>query len=263
MLLLLLLASSFLLLPWAGAGRIIGGWEAKPHSRPYMAYLSIQSELGDFACGGFLIRPDAVLSAAHCVAGKKNVNITVTLGAHNINKNEPTQQVFHVGHWVIHPKYSGYTSENDIMLLKLKPRAKLTKSVSYIPFARYKERVEPGTMCQVAGWGRTSMPGDVTSVLMEADLKVQREEKCTKTFKHYHSVTMICAGDENGKKAAFRGDSGGPLVCNGKAHGIVSYGPKYCIFPEVFTRVSYFERWMRAELRKFALQDRPDSPSSV
>lgn len=60
-----------------------------------------------------------------------------------------------------------------------------------------------------------------------------------------------------------QGDSGGPLVCNGKAHGIVSYGRKYCIFPKVFTRVSYFERWIRAELRKFALQDRPDSPSSV
>ncbi|XP_054657753.1 cathepsin G-like [Grus americana] len=266
MLLLLLLASSFLLLPWAGAGRIIGGWEAKPHSRPYMAYLSIQSESGRHRskCGGFLIRPDAVLSAAHCVAGKKNVNITVTLGAHNINKNEPTQQVFHVGHWVIHPKYSGYTSENDIMLLKLKPRAKLTKSVSYIPFARYKERVEPGTTCHVAGWGWTSRSRDVTSVLMEADLKVQRENICEDSFKKYYlQQSMICAGDENGKKAAFRGDSGGPLVCNGKAHGIVSYGPQNSIFPKVFTRVSYFERWIRAELRKFALQDQPDSPSSV
>uniref|UniRef100_A0A8C0I986 Peptidase S1 domain-containing protein n=1 Tax=Bubo bubo TaxID=30461 RepID=A0A8C0I986_BUBBB len=52
-------------------GRIIGGWEAKPHSRPYMAYLSIRNVTGNSWCGGFLIRPDAVLSAAHCVAGKK------------------------------------------------------------------------------------------------------------------------------------------------------------------------------------------------
>ncbi|XP_009469887.1 PREDICTED: cathepsin G-like [Nipponia nippon] len=58
------------------------------------------------------------------------------------------------------------------------------------------------------------------------------------------------------------GDSGGPLVCNGKAHGIVSYGLKYCIFPKVFTRVSHFEPWIRKELRKFALQDLPDSSSS-
>lgn len=59
-----------------------------------------------------------------------------------------------------------------------------------------------------------------------------------------------------------QGDSGGPLVCNGKAHGIVSYGHKNRIFPKVFTRVSYFEPWIRKELRKFALQDLPDSPSS-
>ncbi|GAB0199227.1 cathepsin G-like [Grus japonensis] len=134
----------------------------------------------------------------------RKVNITVILGAHNINKNEPTQQAFHVGHWVIHPKYSGYTSENDIMLLKLKPRAKLTKSVSYIPFASHKEHAEPGTMCQVAGWGLTSMPGDVTSVLMEVDLKVQHENICEDSFKNYYMrQSMICVGDENGKKSTF------------------------------------------------------------
>ncbi|NXS90808.1 GRAB protein, partial [Jacana jacana] len=95
-------------------GRIIGGSEAKPHSWQYMAYLST----GKSRCGGFLIRPDAVLSAAHCVAGKTNVNITVTLGAHNVTKQEQSQQKFRVGHWVIHPNYSPATSKNDIMLLK-------------------------------------------------------------------------------------------------------------------------------------------------
>ncbi|KAF1570132.1 UNVERIFIED_CONTAM: Cathepsin G, partial [Eudyptes pachyrhynchus] len=248
-------------------GRIIGGWEAKPHSRPYMAYLSIGSKSGRFKCGGFLLRPDAVLSAAHCCSwnmlvfpGRK-VNITVTLGAHNISKKEPSQQAFHIGHWVIHPSYSEDTYENDIMLLKLKPWAKLTKQVSYIPLPSHK-CVKPGTMCTVAGWGWTSTTQDETSVLMEVDLKVQSEKKCEKSYKrNYLRQSVICAGDEDNKKAAYCGDSGGPLVCNGKAHGIVSYGPKKGIFPQVFTRVSYFEPWIREELRKFALQDLPDSPS--
>ncbi|KFV16895.1 Duodenase-1, partial [Pterocles gutturalis] len=234
-------------------GRIIGGWEAKPHSRPYMAHLSIGSQSGRFQRGGFLIRPDAVLSAAHCVAGKRKVNITVTLGAHNINKKEPSQQKFHVGHWVIHPNYSGDTVINDIMLLKLKPRAKLTKKVSHIRLPSHSEHVEPGTICKVAGWGWTSMAGDKTSVLMEVDLKVQCEKVCEeeKFFKgNYLCQSMICAGDEDGKKSTFRGDSGGPLVCNGKAHGIVSYRPKHRVFPKVLTRVSYFEPWIRDELRK-------------
>ncbi|XP_010136223.1 PREDICTED: duodenase-1-like [Buceros rhinoceros silvestris] len=225
--------------------RIIGGWEAKPHSRPYMAFLSITSDTGGSYCGGFLIRPYAVVSAAHCVAGKKNVKISVTLGAHNIRKKEPSQQVFHIHHWVMHPKYSGDSHENDIMLLKLKPWAPLTEEVSQIPLARHNQRVLPGTVCNVAGWGWTSVTQDMTSVLMEVDLEVQSEKVCEEAFRcSYLRQSMICAGDENGKKSTFRGDSGGPLVCDGKAHGIVSYGHKNHLFPKVFTKVSYFEPWI-------------------
>ncbi|XP_074023641.1 mast cell protease 1A-like [Numenius arquata] len=262
MLLLLLLTSAFPLVPWAGAGRIIGGSEVKPHSWPYMAHLSIQNKSNHFTCGGFLIRSDAVLSAAHCVAGKKNVTVTVTLGAHNVEKREPSQQKLRVRHWVIHPKYSKDTSENDIMLLKLEPKAKQTNEVSYISMSSQNERVKPGTKCNVAGWGRTSITGSGSSVLMEVDLEVQSDEVCEDLFKDYLNESMICLGDKKLRKAAFQGDSGGPLVCNGKAHGIVSYGPQNSIFPEVFTRVSYFVPWIREELRKFALQDLPDPPSS-
>ncbi|XP_017921431.1 PREDICTED: mast cell protease 2-like [Capra hircus] len=77
----LLLLMAFLLLP--GMEQIIGGTESKPHSRPYMAYLEIvTSREKQVACGGFLIRSDFVLTAAHC-AGR---SVTVTLGAQNIQK---------------------------------------------------------------------------------------------------------------------------------------------------------------------------------
>ncbi|NXV80361.1 MCPT3 protease, partial [Atlantisia rogersi] len=238
-------------------GRIIGGWEAKPHSRPYMAYLIIKNATRTYSCGGFLIRPDAVLSAAHCVTGK---GVTVTLGAHNVDKYEPSQQKFRVRHWVIHQKYSDKMLANDIVLLKLEPRAKLTKSVRCIDLPN-QERLQPGTICKVAGWGQTSLKGHETSVMMEVDLKVQREKVCEDIFSSYLKQSMICTGDEKLRKSSSLGDSGGPFICNRKAHGIVSYGRENSIFPIVYTRVAYFEQWIRAELKKFALQDLPDSPS--
>uniref|UniRef100_A0A3B5JZN7 Peptidase S1 domain-containing protein n=1 Tax=Takifugu rubripes TaxID=31033 RepID=A0A3B5JZN7_TAKRU len=42
---------------------IVGGKEAKPHSRPYMASLQVGK---DHTCGGILIRQDFVLTSLHC-----------------------------------------------------------------------------------------------------------------------------------------------------------------------------------------------------
>ncbi|XP_047719612.1 granzyme B-like isoform X2 [Prionailurus viverrinus] len=111
----LLLLLTFLLASKAEVGKIIGGHEANPHSRPYMAFLRIYKPDKTWKqCGGFLVREDFVLTAAHCWGSL----MTVTLGAHNIKKKERTQQSIPVRD-IIRP--SGYTSEtflNDIMLLQ-------------------------------------------------------------------------------------------------------------------------------------------------
>ncbi|KAL9823783.1 cathepsin G-like [Geothlypis trichas] len=235
MLLLLLLTNAFVLLPWAGAGRIIGGREAVPHSRPYMAYLKIKNETNTTACGGFLIRPDAVLSAAHCVCNKgRIVSVTVTLGAHNIKKREPSQQKIPVGKWVIHPQYSRKGFKNDIMLLKLKKKAKINEKVQYISIAKENERVRVGDLCTVSGWGWTSLKPLGSDVLREVDLEVQKEEICQKVFDNYQRQSMICVGDENHKKSTYK----------------------------AFTRLLYFEPWIREQLRRFALHDNPGFPFS-
>ncbi|NXY08057.1 MCT1A protease, partial [Pteruthius melanotis] len=229
--------------------RIIGGREVKPHSRPYMAYLKIKSGSQMSSCGGFLIRPDAVLSAAHCVDKGGNVKVTVILGAHNISDRERSQQNFRVGHWVIHPKYSPDGFKNDIVLLKLEPKAKINKYVKPLSLPRRNERVRAGAKCKVSGWGWTSVTRLRTNVLREVELEVQDEEKCQQ-FPNYQDQSMICVGDEYGEKAPYHGDSGGPLVCGRKAHGIVSHGYERRLFPKVFTRISYFEAWIREQLRR-------------
>uniref|UniRef100_A0A8C5TEV8 Peptidase S1 domain-containing protein n=1 Tax=Malurus cyaneus samueli TaxID=2593467 RepID=A0A8C5TEV8_9PASS len=183
---------------------IIGGREVKPHSRPYMAYVRIETGLKSHSCGGFLIRPDAVLTAAH------------SLSQHHIP-----------------------------------------------PTIRAPVANAAGTSaCEVSGWGRTSITGRRSDVMMEVKLMVQREAECQRQFRGYQQQSMICVGDDDGRKGSYRGDSGGPLVCNKKAHGIVSHGCERYICPAVFTRISYFEHWIREQLRRFALQELPGSPSS-
>uniref|UniRef100_A0A8C5TI54 Peptidase S1 domain-containing protein n=1 Tax=Malurus cyaneus samueli TaxID=2593467 RepID=A0A8C5TI54_9PASS len=241
---------------------IIGGREVKPHSRPYMAYVRIETGLKSHSCGGFLIRPDAVLTAAHCLDKEGITNLKVILGAHNISGQERSQQKFLVKHRIIHPKYSPDDFRNDIALLQLKPKAKINKYVKTIPWAGRNERVRAGAACEVSGWGRTSITGRRSDVMMEVKLMVQREAECQRQFRGYQQQSMICVGDDDGRKGSYRGDSGGPLVCNKKAHGIVSHGCERYICPAVFTRISYFEHWIREQLRRFALQELPGSPSS-
>ncbi|XFG12011.1 hypothetical protein AB1E19_015635 [Capra hircus] len=108
----LLLLMAFLLLP--GLEHIIGGREARPHSHPYMAFLQIQTPVGRKACGGFLVREDFVMTAAHCLGSQ----INVILGAHNIRTLESTQQHIPVLRSIPHPGHTQQNKRNDIMLLQ-------------------------------------------------------------------------------------------------------------------------------------------------
>ncbi|XP_054988687.1 granzyme B-like [Sorex araneus] len=247
--LLLCVLLSTALSPRTEAGEIIGGHEAKPHSRPYMAYLQYFKEKSYklARCGGFLIRKDVVMTAAHCHGSMMNV----TLGAHNIKQKEETQQVIPVGEAIPHPKYDKKYFSNDIMLLKLKSKAKMTKNVKLLKLPRSRNKLRPGLVCSAAGWGRMEPTGKFSEKLQEVELEVQADEKCELRFKDYYKPdTQLCVGNPKTEKAIFKGDSGGPLVCKNVAQGIVSYGKKYGLPPQVYTRISSFMPWIKSTLRK-------------
>ncbi|XP_037357843.1 mast cell protease 3-like [Talpa occidentalis] len=250
--LLLPLLLACLLLPRAEAGEIIGGHEARPHSRPYMAFLQISDQKSESWCGGFLIREDFVLTAAHC----KGRSMTVTLGAHDITMQERTQQVIPVKRAIPHPDYNANTIANDIMLLQLQRKATLNTNVKTIRLPRKNKSVKPGKVCTVAGWGRLGVTAQRAHKLQEVDLAVQKDSVCLHVFKDnlYDSTTQICAGEPGTTKASFKGDSGGPLVCNKVAQGIVSYGPQDGTPPRFFTRISSFVPWVEETMRQVTLQ---------
>uniref|UniRef100_A0A7N5KCW8 Chymase 1 n=1 Tax=Ailuropoda melanoleuca TaxID=9646 RepID=A0A7N5KCW8_AILME len=228
----------------AEAGEIIGGTECKPHSRPYMAHLEILTPQNHLvSCGGFLIRRNFVLTAAHC-AGRF---IMVTLGAHNIRKKEDTWQKLEVIKQFPHPKYDDLTTRHDIMLLKLKEKANLTLAVGTLPLPPQFNFVPPGRMCRVAGWGRTGARGSDT--LQEVKLRLMDPQACRHYLAFDHNL-QLCVGNPRKRKAAFKGDSGGPLLCAGVAQGIVSYGQKDAKPPAVFTRISHYRLWINEVLKE-------------
>ncbi|GAB1298920.1 Mast cell protease 8 [Apodemus speciosus] len=177
-------------------GKIIWGTETKPHSRPYMAFINFyDSNLHIKRCGGFLVKEDIVMTAAHC----KGSNINVTLGAHNIREQKNTQFI-PVLKAKPHQGYNPVTHVNDIMLLKLKHKAQLNSAVNTIALPKSKDWVKPGQVCAVAGWG-TLENCTLPNTLQEVDLEVQKGQKCYNMSKSYDDSIQLCVGNPNEKKA--------------------------------------------------------------
>ncbi|XP_039620538.1 mast cell protease 1A-like [Polypterus senegalus] len=251
--------ATYLGLAGVSGEKIIDGVVAKPHSRPYMAYLRIKRGKDFSSCGGFIIHPSFILTAAHC----SGENITVLLGAHNIQKREPSWQKIPAQKIIIHEKYNRMKHENDIMLLKLQHQAMWTSEVQPIRIPVKGVDVCPNTRCSVAGWGRTKTNGTGSHVLREVEVKVQDVYDCEAARNLNLTAVAICARG-TGIKGSCNGDSGGPLVCpiNGarpEAVGIVSFrlsNYKQCEDPErnnVYVKVSAYWSWIIKNIRANSL----------
>ncbi|KAL0628341.1 Granzyme A [Plecturocebus cupreus] len=210
--------------------KIIGGNEVTPHSRPYMVLLQLNKNK---ICGGALIEKDWVLTAAHCNLSKRS---QVILGAHSIAKKEPEKQIMLVKKAVSYPFYDSTTHEGDLQLVQLMKKATINKYVTTLHLPKKGDDVKPGTMCQVAGWGKINSMSSRSDTLREVNITIIDRKICNDP-KHYNfnpviGKNMVCAGSHRGGKDTCHGDSGSPLLCRGVFRGVTSFGPTKCGDPQ-------------------------------
>uniref|UniRef100_A0A8C0JEM8 Peptidase S1 domain-containing protein n=1 Tax=Chelonoidis abingdonii TaxID=106734 RepID=A0A8C0JEM8_CHEAB len=228
--------------------RIIGGRQCRIGSRPYQVALLRN---GHIYCGGSLIDPKWVLTAAHCSRNIRSVQ--VHLGDYNLRAKEPTEQIRRVRNFFVHPEYNLRRYDNDFMLLELDAPAQLNNNVNTINLAT--RCPSPGTPCIVSGWGTIRSPQRLfPSVLRCADIHSVSQASCQTAYRGIITENMFCAGTErDGSTLSPQGDSGGPLVCNGQLQGVVSWGMSVCAMPGrpgVYANVCKAAEWVRRTIER-------------
>ncbi|XP_020779769.1 proproteinase E-like [Boleophthalmus pectinirostris] len=234
--------------------RVVNGEEARPYSWPWQ--ISLESFFP--TCGGTLIAPNWVMTAAHCITFH---TYNVVLAEHDMDKVEGPEQTIRVEKMIIHPKWKKNCPScgNDIALLKLQTSAVLNDKVQLACVPKQDSTLSHNYPCYVTGWGRLYSQGPQATKLQQALLPVVEYKVCSQSdwWGSSAKTTMVCAGGDS--KSACHGDSGGPLNCKGKdgkwyvegvtsfVHGSGCNTPKK---PTMFTRVASFIPWISETMSK-------------
>jgi len=213
-----------------------------------------RSSDGSHFCGGSVIGPNHVVSAAHCtVIWDSPSEVIVVAGEHDRSVDEGSEQTVSVVKLTVHESYgSPKNFENDIAIWELGEPLQMNDYVAPVTLPEPMQQSEGD--CTVSGWGTLhSGASSLPDKLMKVDVPFVSDQTCKLEYPFSIAESMICAG-ERGKDSC-QGDSGGPMICynadgSGYLAGIVSWGIGCggLFHPGVYTEVSYFVDWISANM---------------
>jgi len=195
-----------------------------------------------YQCGGSLIAPGVILTAAHCAAKfqQEPTKLKIRCGEWDTqNQTEPRpHQDRYVQTLDIHPEFNPRNLANDWAVLYTSQDFDLQAHIDTICLPQPEELFDFQT-CFATGWGKDQFgaAGNYQVVLKEIDLPVVGHDQCeaslrtTRLGKRFQlDDSFICAGGVDGKDTC-KGDGGSPLVCQSKFDptsyvqaGIVAWG---------------------------------------
>ncbi len=225
--------------------QIVGGTRASIATYPYVVYLATSS--GFQYCGGTLVRPNKVVTAAHCTEGDSPSAIRVVAGRED--KNSTAGVVARVTRIWISPSWNPSRFTGDVSVLTLDRN--LTYGTRPIATSADSALYAAGTSSRILGWGTTCSGCSASRYLLTATVPLTSNTYCSSAYgSEFIASAMVCAGYPQGGVDTCQGDSGGPLIAGGKLIGITSwgYGCADPGNPGVYTRVSTYASQITAQL---------------